>query len=78
MGVPSHTGISEARNTLARNIRRLRADRGFSQEELAATAELHRTYIGSIERSERNVSIDNIAKIALALGVTICDLFEVV
>lgn len=62
--------------TLARNVRQLRGQRGISQEELAHLAGLHRTYIGSIERSERNISIDNIAKLASALGVTPCKLLE--
>jgi ribosome-binding protein aMBF1 (putative translation factor) len=63
------------RELVALNIRRLRAQQGISQEELADRARLHRTYIGSIERSERNVSIDNIAKLADALGVKIIELF---
>jgi transcriptional regulator with XRE-family HTH domain len=54
----------------------LRAERGFSQEALADLAGLHRTYIGSIERSERNISIDNIAKLATAFGVTASKLLE--
>jgi transcriptional regulator with XRE-family HTH domain len=58
------------RLTLARNIRRLRSARGISQERLADLAGLHRTYVGSVERSERNISIDNIARLATALGVT--------
>ncbi|MGD0443479.1 MAG: helix-turn-helix transcriptional regulator [Edaphobacter sp.] len=68
------TAISKPRNTLALNIRRLRAERSISQEELADQAGLHRTYVGSIERSERNVSIDNIAKLAAALSVKVSDL----
>ena len=59
---------------VARNVRRIRNKMGVSQEHLADLAELHRTYIGSIERAERNVSIDNIAKIAKALKVTPVDL----
>lgn len=68
--------IPHLRRTLARNLRRLRAERGFSQEALADLAGLHRTYIGSIERSERNISIDNIAKLATAFGVTASKLLE--
>jgi transcriptional regulator with XRE-family HTH domain len=67
---------SAARSTLARNLRRLRAERGISQEALAELAGLHRTYIGSIERSERNVSIDNIAKLAAVFGVSPSKLLE--
>ena len=57
-------------------MRALRAAQDISQEELAARVELHRTYIGSIERSERNASIDNIERIAHALGIDICDLLS--
>jgi len=57
------------RNTFAINMRALREAIGLSQEKLADIAGLHRTYIGSIERGERNLSIDNIEKISLALGV---------
>jgi transcriptional regulator with XRE-family HTH domain len=59
----------------ARKVRSLRLDRGWSQEELARRADLHRTYIGAIERNERNVSLINVEKIAKALKVDIKDLF---
>jgi transcriptional regulator with XRE-family HTH domain len=59
------------RRILARNMRELRLARGWSQEDLAETCELHRTYIGAIERCERNVSIDNIDRIAKALGLSV-------
>lgn len=57
------------RNVLARNVRQLRHERGLSQEELADRAGLHRTYVGSIERGERNLTVDNIQKIARGLDV---------
>jgi len=57
------------RDVFARNVRLIRNKNGLSQEQLANEAGLHRTYIGSIERGERNVSIDNIEKIAKALAV---------
>lgn len=59
---------------LADNIRRLRKSTGLSQEELASRAGLHRTYISSIERCERNVSLENIFLLADALGVEAADL----
>lgn len=55
-------------------MRRLRADAGLSQETLAELSGLHRTYIGSVERCERNVSVDNIERIAMALQVDVSDL----
>ncbi len=56
-------------SVFAGNVRRLRKDRGLSQEELAEAAGVHRTYVGMIERGEKNVTIYNIERIALALGV---------
>lgn len=53
----------------AANVRRLRISSGLSQEALADRADLHRTYISSIERGERNVSLENIFALAEALGV---------
>lgn len=60
-----------ARAALAANIKRLRHEQGISQEALADLAHLHRTYVGSIEREERNLSLDNVERIARALGVHI-------
>lgn len=61
---------SSVRLALSKNLRVLRSEKGWSQEALADEAGLHRTYIGSVERCERNVSIDNIARLAQALNVT--------
>ena len=55
--------------TLGKNIKQLREAKGLSQEGLADISGLHRTYIGGIERGERNVSIINIARLAQALEV---------
>lgn len=63
-----------ARQRLAKNLRTLRARDGLSQEALADLVGLHRTYVGSVERSERNVSLDNIEKLAVALKVDISNL----
>lgn len=57
------------RKVFAGNVRRRRKDIGLSQEALAGECGLHRTYIGSVERAERNISIDNISRIANALKV---------
>lgn len=59
---------------LARNLRRLRLSAGLSQEELADRAGLHRTYISSVERAQRNVSLENLFKIAQGLQVSPQDL----
>lgn len=65
-----------ARKLFAANMRLQRAAKGLSQEELADACGLHRTYIGSVERGERNVSIDNMERIAAALGAEIQDLLR--
>ncbi|MBA7478083.1 hypothetical protein ES707_13499 [subsurface metagenome] len=55
-------------------VKKLRVQKGWSQERLGKRAGLHRTYVGSMERSERNISLINIEKIAKALNVKIKDL----
>lgn len=57
-------------------LRTLRILRGFSQEELAEHAGLHRTYVSSAERGERNISLINIFKLAAALDVQAADLLK--
>ena len=57
-------------DTFATNLRRLRLERKLSQEELAERAGVHRTYVGMLERSEKNVTILNIERIARGLGVS--------
>jgi transcriptional regulator with XRE-family HTH domain len=63
-----------ARTTFSRNLKKLRLEKGISQESLADLAGLHRTYIGSVERGERNISIDNMERIARALGCSVADM----
>ncbi len=67
---------TRARKSFGKRVRELRKQKGYSQEELADKAGLHRTYIGSIERGEQSVSIDNIEKIAKALKASIALLFN--
>lgn len=57
-------------------VRRYRKKMGISQEELASLSGLHRTYIGAIERGERNVSLNNVEKIASSLEVMVIDLLK--
>ena len=57
-------------------VQRLRNEKGLSQEQLAELAHVHRTYIGMIERAEKNITLLNIEKIAKALKVNIKDLFD--
>jgi transcriptional regulator with XRE-family HTH domain len=57
-------------------VRRFRLEKRWTQEDLAERAKLHPTYIGGIERGERNVSLDNIVRIARALGENISAFFQ--
>ena len=59
------------------NVQKYRKERQLSQEKLAELAGLHRTYIGMIERAEKNITLCNIEKIAKALNIEIKDLLEV-
>jgi len=71
--VKSHSSL---RSILASNLRKIRLSQGLSQERLAERAGLHRTYVGSVERAERNISIDNIEALAKALRVSPTVLLE--
>ena len=64
------------RELFARRVIALRAKRGWSQDELAAVSGLHRSYVGTIERCEKSVTIDTVEKIAKAFGVPVSELFE--
>lgn len=61
--------IVDPKKLFAKNLRRFRQSTGLSQEALADRAELHRTYISSVERGERNLSLENIFRIANALEI---------
>lgn len=62
------------RATLAENIKAFRSQKGLSQEELAELCGLHRTYIGSVERQERNVTLSTLGVLSAALGITVPEL----
>ncbi len=64
------TSRAALRAVLAHNIRQCRHRLGLSQEQLGDLAGLHRTYVGAVERGERNLTVDNIEKIARALQVS--------
>jgi transcriptional regulator with XRE-family HTH domain len=66
----------ELQAALGRRIRQLRRQERISQEELAARADLHRNYIGSIERGERDVGVSSLARIAFALGISLAELMK--
>lgn len=63
------TPKSPLRDIVARNMRKLRAERGWSQEFLANEAGLNRTYLSAVERSEQNISVDNLYRVAEGFGV---------
>lgn len=57
-------------------VREERHEQGLSQEELASRAGVHRTYIGMIERAEKNITLENIEKVAKALGLKLSEFFK--
>jgi transcriptional regulator with XRE-family HTH domain len=66
--------LSDVAVRFGRRLREVREGRGISQEKLAGLAGLHRTYVSSVERGQRNISLLNIESLALALGVTMAEL----
>jgi len=67
---------NDTRSAFGARLRVIRLQVGISQEELAARAGLHRTYVSSVERGQRNIALANIHALADALGVAASDLFE--
>ena len=61
---------------LGKRVHDLRAAKGWSQEEFAHVSGLHRTYVGQVERAEKNISFGNLVKLATALGITLPELFS--
>ena len=72
--MPRSSNPSDVKIRFGRKLRELRQARGLSQEQLAFLAGLHRTYISSAERGERNVSLVNLGRLAKALGAQPSDL----
>ena len=66
----------QRRREFGSQVRELRTQRGLSQEQLAHVAGLDRTYVGSVERGERNISLDNIWALADALEIDVSDLLD--
>ena len=64
------------RKKFGKHLRQLRQAKSYSQESLALQVGLHRTYIGSIERGEQSVSLDNLARLATALDIKIAELVK--
>jgi transcriptional regulator with XRE-family HTH domain len=69
---------TDPRSLFGKQVRALRLERGLSQEKLAELAELHRNYVGGVERGERNIALLNIVAIARALKIKPTKLLETI
>jgi transcriptional regulator with XRE-family HTH domain len=76
MSKAKHSKHITIQKRFGERVRKLRKEQGYSQEEFAFACGLHRTYIGSIERGEKNITIGNIEKIAKALKIKTEKLFD--
>ena len=65
-----------ARDRISQNLKRLRKERGLSQENLAEMADFHRTYVSQLERCVTNISIDGLERLAIALEIDISELLK--
>ncbi|MBN2492476.1 MAG: helix-turn-helix transcriptional regulator [Planctomycetes bacterium] len=68
--------MKDPKKPFGQRVRALRTARGWSQEQLAFEAGLDRTYVGGVERGERNLALVNICRLAQALGITPADLMD--
>ena len=68
--------MSDIKKTLGQRIRNHRTARGLSQEKLAELSGCHPTYVGQIERGEKNATIESVEKISSALNISLSELFE--
>jgi len=73
---PHPNQMNDVLNRIGRQIRELRLQAGFTQEQLAERADMHPTYLGGIERGERNLSLKNLARVAGALQVPLRSLLD--
>lgn len=68
--------MNDIKKKFGDRLRLIRKQRNISQEELAFRAKLHRTYVSDVERGSRNISLENIEKLAQALDIKITELFS--
>jgi transcriptional regulator with XRE-family HTH domain len=66
----------DLQRTFGRNLRRYRQDRGLSQEDFADTLGVHRTYMGGVERGERNLTLRSVERLATRIGVPPLELLQ--